>query len=88
MGEDSAEFDLTKQKITSWVYFTGVLGIVLFVLEVVWIDNSTGFGKSFVDAVYSFSGSHEVSFFSFPYYFEMFCLVRNLTRDVEIGDYS
>ncbi|KAH7856859.1 hypothetical protein Vadar_006333 [Vaccinium darrowii] len=63
VGEDSAEFDLTKQKITSWVYFTGVLGIVLFVLDVVWIDNSTGFGKSFVDAVYSVSGSHEVAMF-------------------------
>jgi len=32
-------------------------------MEVVWIDNSTGFGKSFVDAVYSFSGSHEVAMF-------------------------
>ncbi|KAI8566926.1 hypothetical protein RHMOL_Rhmol02G0080400 [Rhododendron molle] len=58
-GEDSAEFDLGKQKITSWIYFTGVLGVVLFVLDVVWIDNSTGFGKAFVDSVYSVSGSHE-----------------------------
>lgn len=64
-GEDSAEFDLGKQKITSWIYFTGVLGVVLFVLDVVWIDNSTGFGKAFVDSVYSVSGSHEVSFLLF-----------------------
>ncbi|KAE9452865.1 hypothetical protein C3L33_15231, partial [Rhododendron williamsianum] len=62
-GEDSAEFDLGKQKITSWIYFTGVLGVVLFVLDVVWIDNSTGFGKAFVDSVYSVSGSHEVAMF-------------------------
>ncbi|XP_058787109.1 MACPF domain-containing protein At1g14780-like [Vicia villosa] len=60
VGEDSAVFDLTKQKITSWIYFTAVLGVVLFVLNVAWIDNSTGFSKSFVDAVSRLSDSHEV----------------------------
>lgn len=60
IGEKSAEFDLDKQKITSWVYFAVVLGVVLFVLDLIWIDNSTGFGKDFVDAVGSLSQSHEV----------------------------
>lgn len=60
VGEDSAEFELSKQKIESWVYFTGVLGVVLFVLDFVWIDNSTGFGKSFIDAVSRITDSPEV----------------------------
>lgn len=60
VGEDSADFDLAKQKISSWIYFTGILGIVLFVLNVAWIDNSTGFGKDFITAVSSISDSHEV----------------------------
>ncbi|KAK9288304.1 hypothetical protein L1049_016755 [Liquidambar formosana] len=59
-GEDSAAFDLGEQKISSWIYFAGILGVVLFVLDVGWIDNSTGFGKPFVDAVASISESHEV----------------------------
>lgn len=64
VGEDSAEFELSKQKISSWVYFAGVLGVVLYVLNVVWIDNSTGFGKSFIDSVSSISDSPEVSIFA------------------------
>ncbi|KAF5480533.1 hypothetical protein F2P56_001274 [Juglans regia] len=60
MGEDSASFDLAQQKISSWIYFSLILGVVLFVLDFVWIDNSTGFGKAFVDAVSGLSGSHEV----------------------------
>lgn len=60
VGEDSAEFDLSKQKISSWVYFTAILGVALFVLNVFWIDNSTGFGKDFINAVSSISESHEV----------------------------
>ncbi|WMV56691.1 hypothetical protein MTR67_050076 [Solanum verrucosum] len=60
VGEDSAEFELSKQKISSWVYFTGILGVVLYVLNVVWIDNSTGFGKSFIDSVSSISDSPEI----------------------------
>jgi len=60
VGEDSAAFNLTEQKITSWIYFASILGVVLFILNVVWIDNSTGFGKAFVDAVSGLSDSHEV----------------------------
>ncbi|XP_042971009.1 15-cis-zeta-carotene isomerase, chloroplastic [Carya illinoinensis] len=60
MGEDSASFDLAQQKISSWIYFSLILGVVLFVLDFVWIDNSTGLGKAFVDAVSGLSGSHEV----------------------------
>ncbi|KAL8252054.1 hypothetical protein R6Q59_035747 [Mikania micrantha] len=63
VGEDSANFDLAKQKITSWVYFTGVLGVVLLILDVVWLDNSTGFGKVFIDSVSSVSDSPEVVMF-------------------------
>ncbi|EXC73152.1 hypothetical protein L484_000231 [Morus notabilis] len=59
VGEDSATFDLAKQKISSWIYFTGILGAVLFVLDVAWLDNSTGYGKAFVDAVSGISDSHE-----------------------------
>jgi len=64
VGEDSAVFDLTEQKITSWIYFAAILGVVLFILNVLWIDNSTGFGKAFVDAVSGLSDSHEVLLFS------------------------
>lgn len=60
VGEDSAEFVLSKQKISSWVYFTLILGVVLYILNVAWIDNSTGFGKVFIDAVSSTSDSPEV----------------------------
>lgn len=60
IGEDSAAFELGKQKLVSWVYFGVVLGVVLFILNVVWIDNSTGFGKSYIDAVSNISGSSEV----------------------------
>ncbi|XP_031254779.1 15-cis-zeta-carotene isomerase, chloroplastic-like [Pistacia vera] len=60
VGEDSAAFDLGKQKISSWIYFSAILGVVLFVLQVAWIDNSTGFGKAFVDYVSTLSESHEV----------------------------
>ncbi|XP_062108066.1 15-cis-zeta-carotene isomerase, chloroplastic [Humulus lupulus] len=60
VGEDSAVFDLAKQKLSSWVYFAGILGTVLFVLDVAWLDNSTGYGKAFIDAVSGLSDSHEV----------------------------
>lgn len=60
VGEDAATFDLEKQKLSSWVYFTAVLGVVLFVLNLIWIDDSTGFGKVFVDAISGISDSHEV----------------------------
>ncbi|XVF37126.1 hypothetical protein REPUB_Repub19eG0118700 [Reevesia pubescens] len=60
VGEDSAAFDLRTQNIVSWVNFTVILGVVLYVLDVVWIDNSTGFGKAFIDAVSTLSDSHEI----------------------------
>lgn len=60
VGEDSAEFELSKQKISSWVYFSLILGVVLYILDVAWIDNSTGFGKDFIGAVSSVSESPEV----------------------------
>ncbi|KAE9587839.1 hypothetical protein Lal_00029447 [Lupinus albus] len=60
VGEDSAVFDLQQQKLSSWIYFTAILGVVLFILDVAWIDNSTGFGKPFLDALSQFSSSHEV----------------------------
>lgn len=63
VGEDSAVFEFAKQKISSWVYFTGVLGVVLFVLDVGWIDNSTGFGKDFINAVSSISDNPEAVMF-------------------------
>lgn len=59
-GEDSAAFDLGEQKLSSWVYFSGILGTVLFALNFVWIDPKTGFGTAFVDAVAGISESHEV----------------------------
>ncbi|KAL6191379.1 hypothetical protein ACLB2K_037770 [Fragaria x ananassa] len=59
VGEDSAEFLLSKQKLSSWLYFTAILGTVLFVLNVAWIDNSTGFGKPFIEAVSELSDSPE-----------------------------
>ncbi|XP_010475961.1 PREDICTED: 15-cis-zeta-carotene isomerase, chloroplastic [Camelina sativa] len=61
IGEDSAAFELGKQRIVSWVYFGVVLGVVLFILNLIWIDNSTGFGKSYIDAVSNISGSPEVA---------------------------
>lgn len=62
IGEDSATFELSKQKISSWVYFTLILGVVLFALNFLWIDNSTGFGKYFIDALESIFQSPEVIF--------------------------
>lgn len=61
VGEDSAEFLLSNQKLSSWLYFTAILATVLFVLNVAWIDNSTGFGKPFIDAVSELSDSPEVN---------------------------
>lgn len=60
VGEDSAEFDLAQQKISSWIYFAGVLGTVLLILDVAWLDNSTGFGKVFIDSISTISESPEV----------------------------
>ncbi|MQL79470.1 hypothetical protein Taro_011918 [Colocasia esculenta] len=61
VGEDSAAFELGKQSVVSWVLFTGILGAVLLALNVVWIDPSTGFGSSFINAVSGTSESPEVT---------------------------
>ncbi|KAK9138949.1 hypothetical protein Sjap_009543 [Stephania japonica] len=62
VGEDSAVFDLGAQRVSSWVYFGGILGAVLFALDALWIDESFGFGfgKAFVDSISAVSGSHEI----------------------------
>lgn len=62
VGEDSAFFDLAQQKISSWFLFSLVLGVVLFVLDFAWIDNSgLGLGNAFIHAVSELSDSPEVS---------------------------
>ncbi|KAB5527569.1 hypothetical protein DKX38_021416 [Salix brachista] len=68
VGEDSAAFELGKQKLSSWIYFSLVLGVVLFVLDVAWIDNTTGFGKDFISAVSLLSESHEGAYVSLRLY--------------------
>ncbi|KAM3750499.1 hypothetical protein ACB098_04G041000 [Castanea mollissima] len=61
VGEDSAFFDLARQKISSWLLFSLVLGVVLFVLDFAWIDNSgLGLGNAFIHAVSELSDSPEV----------------------------
>jgi len=80
VGEDSSVFELGEQKISSWIYFTAILGVVLYVLYVAWIDNSTGYGKAFIDAVSSLSDSHEVTLLHFfiQFQFPLFCILRVL----------
>jgi zeta-carotene isomerase len=53
-------FRLGDQRVLSWAYFSGILAVVLYALNVLWIDPNTGFGTSFLDAVGSISDSHEV----------------------------
>ncbi|CAI0453166.1 unnamed protein product [Linum tenue] len=60
VGEDSALFQLENQKLSSWLYFSVILGVVLFLLNLLWIDNSTGYGKAFVDSLSAVFDSHEV----------------------------
>ncbi|KAK2641713.1 hypothetical protein Ddye_023476 [Dipteronia dyeriana] len=60
VGEDSAVFNLADQNISSWIVFTLILGFVLFILQVAWIDNSTGLGKPFINSISALSDSHEV----------------------------
>lgn len=71
VGEDSARFELGEQKPSSWIYFTVVLGVVLFVLDVVWIDEGTGVGKGFVEVVERVSGSPEVAMLSLTLIFAL-----------------
>ncbi|KAI3421764.1 NnrU domain-containing protein [Psidium guajava] len=63
VGEDSAVFEIGEQKILSWVYFSGIVGVVLFILNVAWLDGSPsglGLGKAFMDSVSGLSDSPEV----------------------------
>lgn len=60
VGEDAAVFDLSSQKLSSWVYFSLILGTVLVVLNYIWIDPTTGYGNAFVQAISSVSDNHEV----------------------------
>ncbi|XP_074565413.1 15-cis-zeta-carotene isomerase, chloroplastic [Curcuma longa] len=60
VGEDSAAFELREQKLSSWVYFTAILGVVLGALNILWISPSTGFGAAYIDAVSGLSESPEV----------------------------
>lgn len=60
VGEDAAAFDVGNQKALSWIYFSAILGVVLAILYVAWIDPSTGYGGAYLDGVASFFSSHEV----------------------------
>ncbi|BFI28605.1 zeta-carotene isomerase [Marchantia polymorpha subsp. ruderalis] len=60
VGEDAGVFDVKDQKTSSWIYFTLVLGVVLAILYVAWLDPNTGYGTAFVDALASFNAKHEV----------------------------
>ncbi|KAL8162352.1 hypothetical protein V2J09_013841 [Rumex salicifolius] len=71
IGEDSAAFELGEQKLSSWIYFALILGAVLFALDVLWIDNSTGFGKSFIELLESVTDSPEVVMLSLTIIFAL-----------------
>lgn len=60
VGEDAAVFDVNSQKTSSWLLFTAILGVVLALLYVVWIDPETGYGGPFIDAISSLTSNHEV----------------------------
>lgn len=76
VGEESATFEIKDQKLSSWFYFTLILGVVLFVLNVIWIDDSTGFGKAFVDSISGISDSHEVILFFLFFFFLYFTWIN------------
>ncbi|KAJ6837800.1 15-cis-zeta-carotene isomerase, chloroplastic [Iris pallida] len=61
VGEDSAAFQLREQKVSSWIYFTAILGSVLFALDALWLSPSTGYGTAFVDAALGLTESKEIS---------------------------
>lgn len=69
VGEDAGVFDVKDQKTSSWIYFTLVLGVVLAILYVAWLDPNTGYGTAFVDALASFNAKHEVTILNFPLVF-------------------
>lgn len=60
VGEDAAVFELSKQKLSSWVSFSVILGVVLAILNYIWIDPTTGYGNAFVQAMSTVSDNHEV----------------------------
>jgi hypothetical protein len=62
VGEDAGVFDVTSQKTSSWLAFTAILGVVLAILYVVWIDPQTGYGGAYIDAISSLTSNHEVRF--------------------------
>lgn len=69
VGEDSAVFELREQKLSSWVYFTAILGVVLGALNILWISPSTGFGAAYIDAVSGLSERPEVTMYTkYPTY--------------------
>lgn len=62
VGEDAGVFDITSQKTSSWLAFTAILGVVLAILYVIWIDPQTGYGGAYIDAISSLTSNHEVRF--------------------------
>ncbi|CAM6106693.1 unnamed protein product [Calypogeia fissa] len=60
VGEDAAVFNVEEQQTSSWVYFSLVLGVVLAILYVTWLDPNTGYGGAFINALTSLNSSHEV----------------------------
>ncbi|XP_024399965.1 15-cis-zeta-carotene isomerase, chloroplastic isoform X1 [Physcomitrium patens] len=59
VGEDAAAFDVSSQKTSSWLLFTAILGVVLAILYVAWIDPETGYGGAYIDSISALSDSHE-----------------------------
>ncbi|KZV37833.1 hypothetical protein F511_10863 [Dorcoceras hygrometricum] len=59
VGGEFAKFLLSRQKISSWLYFSGIFGVVFYVLNFAWIDNPTSFDKAFTGAISSISDSPE-----------------------------
>lgn len=82
VGEDSAKFELGDQKVSSWVYFAAILGAVLFALDALWIDPSTGYGTAFVNAVSGISQSKEVTMLILIFIFAAVHSGMAILRDV------
>ncbi|CAI5469899.1 unnamed protein product [Closterium sp. Yama58-4] len=60
VGEDAAVFSIDDQKTSSWAAFFGVLGVVMAILYVIWIDPDTGFGGAYIGLFESISDSREI----------------------------
>lgn len=50
MGEDLAAFRLSDQRVMYLAYFSGITAVVLYGLNMRWIDPASGFGTSFLNA--------------------------------------